>query len=755
MKVNANSGRILPKPPVGLAVLVLMFAAGALLLSLAQSQPARGSHATIIVTSNGDDNDDRVPVPSDGSCDPDAGVCTLREAIQTANAHAGEDSITLPADTYTLNIPGANEEASATGDLDITEDLKINGAGAEATTIDAAGATGLGDRVLDIQADVTAEISDLTITGGVAELGAGIDVHFSFGLPAGRLILNNSTVSGNTATGGAGGGGGLFNGGAVTVTNSTFSANSGSYGGGIRNFGALTLNNSTISNNSADSVGGGLSNEGFGTTITIANSTFSANSAGNAGGLFNSQTDATITITNSTFSANSANSGGGLLNRGTINIKNSIVANSPFGGDCSGTITSFGVNLSSDNTCGFVSPSLHGVFAGLDGLALNPPGTTKTHALCPTDSAGPVGVLCIIALPSVAIDAVTDCTDTAGTPVLTDQRGVHRPQPATGACDIGAYELQTTTCDVDMTKIVSPNPVQGGQPVTITLSVTNVGAGQCQGVTTVTDNLPTGLQVLSVAQGGSLWNCSVTGANPPATVTCTWDASIRAVPPGPLPPITITATVTAPPGSSQNCATVTNTNDINTANNTSCVTIQVTGTATPTPTPAPPVITGQQIFCIVGSSTGVDWTWTVTKGSNTYLGIVTGLYFGDTDAKIALTWVSSMNVVFASQTAGVTASTPAGNQANCFQFTPGVQTLTVRTTGNVCPVTPRGCSFNPTVFEVIPVGGAAELPVGDGSVLAAGSAGDGGSFPHAPLAGGVAVLVLAASVWYGRRRWLR
>src|SRR5207248_11151621 len=33
-------------------------------------------------------------------------VCTLRAAIQAANAHSGADTINLPPGTYTLSIPG-------------------------------------------------------------------------------------------------------------------------------------------------------------------------------------------------------------------------------------------------------------------------------------------------------------------------------------------------------------------------------------------------------------------------------------------------------------------------------------------------------------------------------------------------------------------------------------------------------------------------------------------------------------------------
>jgi len=44
---------------------------------------------------------------------------SLRESIIAANANPSDDTITLPAGTYTLGLAGANENAAATEDLDI------------------------------------------------------------------------------------------------------------------------------------------------------------------------------------------------------------------------------------------------------------------------------------------------------------------------------------------------------------------------------------------------------------------------------------------------------------------------------------------------------------------------------------------------------------------------------------------------------------------------------------------------------------
>src|SRR4051812_44538631 len=83
------------------------------------------SAATFTVTKEAD--------TADGACDAD---CSLREAVIAANAAAGADTITVPAGTYVLDRVGANEDAADTGDLDITDDVTINGAGSGSTIVD-------------------------------------------------------------------------------------------------------------------------------------------------------------------------------------------------------------------------------------------------------------------------------------------------------------------------------------------------------------------------------------------------------------------------------------------------------------------------------------------------------------------------------------------------------------------------------------------------------------------------------------------
>ena len=106
------------------------------ILSTGACLGARAQAATFTVDSTLDAVDANL---GDGVCATATHVCTLRAAIQEANAFAGADTITLPAGMYTLSIPGPLEDEAATGDLDITDDLTLTGAGAANTIIDGGG----------------------------------------------------------------------------------------------------------------------------------------------------------------------------------------------------------------------------------------------------------------------------------------------------------------------------------------------------------------------------------------------------------------------------------------------------------------------------------------------------------------------------------------------------------------------------------------------------------------------------------------
>ncbi|MEY2977546.1 MAG: hypothetical protein ACO31I_02465 [Prochlorotrichaceae cyanobacterium] len=257
------------------------------------------------------------------------GGISLRDAIIEANTNADAvDTINLPAGTYILTLAGSNEDASATGDLDITNGtITIVGAGSGTTTINAGGI----DRVFQVLGGSNLTISGVTVTGGVTpslnpftgDLGGGIYVQ------DGTLIANSIVVDANQATNG----GGIFLGsvdfntftffpGTATISNSTISNNSSTFdAGGISSlFGSsLTLTNSTVSGNTADRDAGGIG-VAFGGSVTLENATITGNAAlgavpvgtyGVGGGVH--VNDGTATISNSTIENNTAlNAGGGL-----------------------------------------------------------------------------------------------------------------------------------------------------------------------------------------------------------------------------------------------------------------------------------------------------------------------------------------------------------------------------------------------------------------------------------------------------------
>ena len=311
----------------------------------------------------------------------DSGPGSLRQTI--ANASSG--------DTIVFGVTGMI--ILLRGELVINKNLTINGPGAGSLEISGNSAS----RVFNISGPFTVAISGVTIKNAhSASDGGGInnsgtltvtDSTFSGNSAAdgggitnfGTLTVTNSTFSDNSATTFSGGGIVHSGSGTVTVTNSTFSRNSAANGGGITNFGTLTVTNSTFSDNSATTFsGGGIATAGSG-TVTVTNSTFSRNSAANGGGgIVNGGT--LMTVTNSTFSGNSAIGGGGIANAGTLTVKNTLLANSRAGGNCSGSIISLGHNLSDDDKCAFIQTGdMNNTPAGLDpGGLKNNGGPTQT-----------------------------------------------------------------------------------------------------------------------------------------------------------------------------------------------------------------------------------------------------------------------------------------------------------------------------------------------------------------------------------------
>ncbi|HEX5690889.1 MAG TPA: choice-of-anchor Q domain-containing protein, partial [Roseiflexaceae bacterium] len=408
--------------------------------------------------------------PGNGICETATGngVCTLRAAIQEANALPG----CVP---HTITISGSGTIDLATGLPDLNANMTINGPGAGSLTVRRSTAGGTPDfTVVTIASGRTVTLNGLTISNGKNTIGAGVRNN-------GILTIESCAITGNTAYNLATGfsalsrGGGIFQSGggsSLTLLNSTVSGNQSiaettdanaadAQGGGIqRSSGAITITNSTISGNTAQSI------TPNGTTGTARGGGFYLSSSG------------TLTVTNATISNNSAiggdtaNEGGGVFRdaaaTGAANFKNTIIAgnNAATGPDTYGTMVSQGFNLigKADGGAGFTD----GVYNDLVGSLASPRnallavlgnygGTTLTHALLPG---------------SPAINAGT----ATGAPA-TDQRGTARPQQS--LVDIGAFESQgftlavtsgsgqTATVNTSFTNplIVTVTPVVAGEPV--------------------------------------------------------------------------------------------------------------------------------------------------------------------------------------------------------------------------------------------------------------------------------------------------
>lgn len=379
----------------------------------------------------------------DGTCASAAGQCTLRAAVQEANANAESDVINVPAGKYTLKLVGASEDAAATGDLDLTGEIDIIGAGTKATVI-----KGKKDRVFDIRPGAAVAISHLTVANGQAGAkGVYSDAASGGGILSAAATLElQDVVLAKNATSASGGGIACYSGSTLQLTEVRVTGNkAGDDGGGISCVGSnltltdvlvagnkagddaggidldgtdTVLTNVTVAKNKSKDDSGGMEVEGAGHTVALTNCTFSGNGGREKGGGIGCEQYGALSLTNVTLKGNKVKyGGGGIGNDGTcsITLHNTLFdTNKPSG--CAGPMSLDGGNIESGASCGLdgASQNLKLKLAGLD-LKKNG-GATPTHAL----KAG-----------SPAIDhGVDPCP-------ATDQRGAAR----INACDSGAFEF--------------------------------------------------------------------------------------------------------------------------------------------------------------------------------------------------------------------------------------------------------------------------------------------------------------------------
>lgn len=419
----------------------------------------RSAAATFTVDSTADAHDADT---TDGVCAARGGACTLRAAVEQANALGGTQTISIPGGIYTLTEGSLRVDSYGC-------DITLSGAGILSTAIDGDNSTRI-LYVATIGSSVTVEnlyVEDGSIGGdggcflnygtlqlhGVYVTGckSAYDGGAIYNTSSGVLEVWSSTFNGNSAntTLSGGNGGALYNEGHAQLANVTLYSNMAQDGGGVfeagmwslkltecwfrENYAVLggaiyvmpnagaTVNRCTFSNNSANS-GGAIFSHG---PLDFTNATFSGNSASGAGGCFTldggSMLLRNVTITGSIDDG----SGGALYLMGPTftSIANTLIANNGTN-NCNTPFGSAGHNLEDHDTCGFATVGdLVNVTPLLGALADNQ-GLEKTVALLP----GSPGI---------------DCGDDSLAPT-SDQRGVSRPQDGDGSfgatSDIGAYE---------------------------------------------------------------------------------------------------------------------------------------------------------------------------------------------------------------------------------------------------------------------------------------------------------------------------
>jgi len=100
-----------------------------LFCALAFGAGLTGSPAVPVLQFRVDSMLDRVDaLAGDGACRTEDGRCTLRAAIQEANASSGYDTVLVPFGIYFLDtIDHSGENEAARGDLDITDAVELRG----------------------------------------------------------------------------------------------------------------------------------------------------------------------------------------------------------------------------------------------------------------------------------------------------------------------------------------------------------------------------------------------------------------------------------------------------------------------------------------------------------------------------------------------------------------------------------------------------------------------------------------------------
>jgi hypothetical protein len=272
---------------------------------------------------------------------------------------------------------------------------------------------------------------------------------------SGDTTIIDTTFEGNSTTGGSGGAVKVEDG-TSEIVRSTFVENAADAdGGGMDSDNSATITESTFRNNESGSDGGGADTSNQGSDLLVVRSTFNGNTAADDGGAMEAEDD--VNVTNSTITDNTAGSGGGGINAElgdiTLNYVTVVFNHDPIASDLTtqssdGDLSSFASLVGGDG--GGVNCVIGGAtiassynFAEDDSCDFTGTGdrqnTPDPMIGALADNGGPTQTM----LPqtgSPLIDQIPSSSPCAGVVILTDQRGVLRPQGP--ACDIGAVEVE-------------------------------------------------------------------------------------------------------------------------------------------------------------------------------------------------------------------------------------------------------------------------------------------------------------------------
>lgn len=341
---------------------------------------------TSLVVNTADDEDNGTSNPAVGN------GTSLREALVYAQSLGGAQTITFAPELAGLTVTLSSRWNNA-DPYNSTSALRIEG---NITVEGPASAPGI-----TLKVDDAAQLRHFIISSG------------------GTLVLKNLTLSGGKAL-----------------------LSDFAFGGAVWNFGALTVRNCTFTGNTAGAEGGAIHSSGDSQLLAIDNSTFAGNSSSGIAGAIESGA-ASMTLRHVTITANSATNGNALVlykNQATM-INTIIAANADDGvgavnGGAFNTSTSTNNILGSGGTAGLTN----GVNGNLTGVA-----ATQLYLGSLGDNGGPTATIALQP-GSLAIDA-----GVAISGLTNDQRGIVRPNGS--AADIGAFELVQTQAAIP---IVSP-----------------------------------------------------------------------------------------------------------------------------------------------------------------------------------------------------------------------------------------------------------------------------------------------------------